>query len=264
MRRKILSLLNGMSLPIVGSQLRGFKLKVSPLLAFSLFWRNTEPENHYAYKILIRNNDVIFDIGANTGMHSYFFSKHFRNVRIFSFEPLPANFKYIEDMIRLNKLPNIQLVNCALGSHQGETYFNTSLNNSLGFITDKETAIKVKLESLDHFISSGSIKPDFIKIDVEGAESEVLEGFRNKINTVQPVLIIESHSPKNDKAISVFFQQNNYSIFRLSGISDCRNGKPFTCIKNLNSTWPDPEGVWGNIVAIPANRLNSIMQFVKE
>lgn len=254
MKKIIRSLLNGMVLPVLGSQLKGLKLRADPVLAFTLFWKNTEPEKHYAYKLFIKDNDVVFDIGANTGMHSYFFSRAFKKTKVYAFEPLPANADYIRDSIHLNKIDNIELINAAVGAKAGEIYFNAGSNNSQGFITDKETALMVKMESLDHFIETRQVSPDFIKIDVEGAESLVLEGFKNYIDKLLPVMIIESHTPDNDRAISTFFQQYPYVIYRLAAIKECLKGKPFIAIKNLNSIWPDPDGVWGNIVAIPKSR----------
>lgn len=264
MKKIILSLLNGRVLPVLGSQLKGLKLRINPLLAFTLFWKNTEPEKHFVYKLLIKDNDVIFDVGANTGMHSYFFSRSFKKAKVYAFEPLPANAGYIKDAISLNRITNIELVNAAVGAKTGEIYFNTASNNSQGFITEQESDLKVKLESLDNFIESRHVFPDFIKIDVEGAESQVLEGFKNSIEGVQPIMIIESHTPDNDRAISVFFQQQPYIIYRLAGIDECLKGKPFIPIKNLNATWPDIDGVWGNIVAIPESRKNDYIQFVKD
>lgn len=263
MKKIILSLLNGLVLPVLGSQLKGLKLRVNPVQAFTLFWKNTEPEKHYAYKIFIKDNDVVFDVGANTGMHSYFFSKHFKQTKVYAFEPLPANADYIKDAISLNNITNIELVNAAVGAKTGEIYFNTAANNSQGFITEQQSDLKVKLESLDNFIEARQVIPNFIKIDVEGAEAMVLEGFKNQIARMQPVMIIESHTPDNDRAISTFFQLQPYIIYRLANADECLKGKPFIPIKNLNAIWPDPDGVWGNIVAIPQSRKNDYIQFVK-
>ena len=262
MKKKILSLFNGLVIPVVGSQLKGLRLRFSSLLTASLFWRNTEPEKHLLYKLLIKENDVILDVGANIGLHSYFFSKWFKGVKIYSFEPLPENASYINDIVRLNRLSNIEVINCAIGSSTGHIYFNVSTSNYTGFISKQKTELEVELESLDHFIASRKICPNFIKIDVEGAEADVLDGFRGQIETVLPVLIIESHSPANDKAISEFFKRYNYAIYRLAGLNECKKGKLLVTIKNLESTWPDPEGVFGNIVAIPMNRKYEIKQFV--
>ena len=264
MKKIILSLLHGMILPVFGSQLRGLKLRVNPLLAFTLFWKNTEPEKHYAYKLFIKDKDVVFDVGANTGMHSYFFSRSFKETKVYAFEPLPVNADYIKDAISLNKIKNIELINAAVGAKPGEIYFNTAANNSQGFITEQQSDLKVKLQSLDNFIETRQVYPNFIKVDVEGAEALVLEGFKTHITQVQPVMIIESHTPDNDRAISVFFQQYPYVIYRLAGLDECLKGKPFIPIKNLNAIWPDPDGVWGNIVAIPESRKNNYIQFVKD
>lgn len=255
-------MMKGRVLPVIGSQLRGLYLKAGPLFSFSLFWRNAEPEKHYVYRLLVKENDVVFDVGANVGLHSYYFSKNYKSIQVFAFEPQPDNISFIKETISRNKLKNIELVDRALGAKEGEIYFDTASNNSQGFITETETGLKVKVDTLDHFITSRNLFPKLIKVDVEGAESQVLEGFRNSIEKILPILVIELHTPENDRAVSAFFQNYDYTIFRLNGMKECEQGKPFQKIKNLNATWPDPEGIWGNIIAVPASRLHEVNDYV--
>lgn len=262
MKNKFFSLFTGIILPAFGSQLKGLKLKVHPQLSMSLFWRNIEPAKHLLYRLVVKENDVIFDIGANTGLHSIFLAKLYSSVKIFAFEPLPANVKYIKDIKIINKLVNIEVIESAIGAHVGDVFFNTSTNNSMGHISEQKTGLKVKINTLDEFISFRKLNPNFIKIDVEGSEIDVLQGFSNLIETVFPIIVIESHNPENDLAISAFFKNYKYTIYRLADLKDCENGIYFKTIKNLNSSWPDLDGVWGNIVAIPKYRVGELMKYI--
>lgn len=81
---------------------------------------------------------------------------------------------------------------------------------------------------------------------------------------MQPVMSIETPTHDYNRAISTFFQQFPYVVYRLAGLDKCLKCKPFIAIKNLISIWPDTDGVRGNIVAIPESRKNEYMQFVKD
>jgi hypothetical protein len=81
LKKLLISVFNGMLLPVFSSQLKGMRLRVDPLMPGHLFWNNVEPQVHHVYDILIKNGNVIFDIGANGGLHSYYISRRFKNMR---------------------------------------------------------------------------------------------------------------------------------------------------------------------------------------
>ena len=230
--------------------------------SFSLFWKNCEPEKHYAYTKLIENENIVFDIGANVGLHSYFIARTFPHTKVIAFEPLPDNHAYIKSTIERNKIKNIELVESAMSSTVGTVFFNKSSNNSQGFITDEKTGLEVNVNTIDNFIITKKIKPDFIKIDVEGAEWKVLEGFRQSIAAILPIMIIELHNPENDRKVADFFKLLPYTMLRLGNPNECKIGKPFRTIKNLKAIWPDPDGVFGNIVLIPENKIENYKHLI--
>lgn len=146
-------------------------------------------------------NNLIFDIGANMGRKSFFFSKLSKNV--FAFEPGDRLYNYL---IRRFKNSNVEIVNSALGSSISVAqYYQLEDNqayNSLsekhlkttvyknGISTNAITGKKVDIITLEKCIEDyGS--PKYIKIDVEGYEEEVIKGLKRII----PIISFEANLP---------------------------------------------------------------------
>ena len=143
---------------------------------------------------LASHSDVAIDVGANIGFYSYFLSKIFRTVH--AFEPIENISTDLNDYTLINK--NISLHNYALSDTNESAlisvpilkdknvlnYGYASLKNKF----DKTKQIKIHKKTLDSFNIE---KIDFIKIDVEGHENEVLEGGINSIKKNMPLMLIE-------------------------------------------------------------------------
>lgn len=188
---------------------------------------------------------TIFDIGSHIGYHSFFFSKLVGNHgKVFAFEPNPFNAKRIQENIDKNSVKNIKLYNIALSSENSETDFLCTDNiesgtSSGGFIQDSDTLyektgyendggfdrIKVKMQKLDDLeeIKHKNLKVDVLKIDVEGAESLVLEGAKETIKKQRPIILIEIHSITNMYYLLNFINEINYSVTLLKRENDGRH-----------------------------------------
>ncbi len=142
-----------------------------------------------AKKMLITSDrPVIFDVGAHVGMTAKEYLKIFPKSKIYSFEPTPNTFNILNKNVL--KHENIRAFNLALSSTKGEASFfvnNSSLTNSLLEVSDNYavrdiglkmvTKVRVKTDTIDCFMSENKIpKIDLLKIDVQGAELEVLKG----------------------------------------------------------------------------------------
>jgi hypothetical protein len=76
--------------------------------------------------------------------------------------------------------------------------------------------IYVEGETLDHFVFQGENPvPDFLKIDVEGAEALVLQGATRLLAEVRPMMIIELHNPEAAGEVWQIMSSSGYSFFRL-------------------------------------------------
>ena len=251
LKKAFYGVFKGVSFPAFNSQLKGMKLIVDPLMPNFHFWRDIEIEGHLVYDNFIKDGNVIFDIGGNVGLHSSYFAKHFNNTRVVTFEPLPENAAYLRKLISLNKIANIQLIEKAVGTKTGTVYFDRDKNNHQGHISAEPSNLSVQVTTLDEFISTNNISPNFIKIDVEGFEADVLDGFKNKIGDSLPFLIIEIHSMEQSKRVGDFFRQLPYTMYRVVEKKDWSSSKPLLFIDNVSINNQQPEGMWGVVLAIP-------------
>lgn len=142
---------------------------------------------------------VFIDVGANIGQTSLNLSKKLGKIahKIYAFEPFPTTFEKLKTNISLNYFPSIEIFNIALGNKEDITEMEMScLTNSGGNkIAPKDSKIKNQLvqvhqKKLDDFNKLEN-PVQFIKIDVEGYEIEVLKGAEQIIKKYTPVMVIE-------------------------------------------------------------------------
>jgi FkbM family methyltransferase len=176
----------------------------------------------------------IFDIGANIGQTSFnMFRKQTEkglNPVIYAFEPYPRTFEKLKTNISLNKDAAVKAYNSGIGEKKGTLHMmQHSPSNSGGFrmTADKKNSVEVAVTTFDEFISEHEIPAvDFIKIDVEGFEVQVLKGALQSINRFKPVIIFE-YSLENILAqggdireVLNELQSMNYKIGSKEGIED--------------------------------------------
>lgn len=153
-----------------------------------------EPHMCALFKSLVRSDHTVYDVGSNIGCTTILFGNLARHVE--SFEPSPTTFKILERNVIASSLSNINVHNYGLGSvDESLTLTFSPFNRSGAFVSDLTQA------SAGHTVESIEIRrgdtfpidrdPDFIKIDVEGYEKNVIEGLRNVINRSQPIVVLE-------------------------------------------------------------------------
>ena len=156
-----------------------------------------EPDMVRLFSLLVGSDDVVFDVGANIGCTSILFSQ--LASKVYSFEPSPSTFQYLEMNVNHANAKNINMFNVGLGNGAGKFTLTFASNNRAGgFVSDKMQASSghqvedIIIEIGDDFISKNSIaKLDFIKIDVEGFELNVINGLRSTIMKFEPVVVLE-------------------------------------------------------------------------
>lgn len=150
--------------------------------------------------------DTVYDIGANVGLISLVLAGHrlATATRIHAFEPEPANFRQLSRNIELNALSDrVSPHRLALGEAEGEAELFVrggpgEGRHSLASSKGSTGSIRVPVMTLDSFARSAGDPPDFLKIDVEGAEGRVLAGMEALLPEARPrELFIEIH-PKGD------------------------------------------------------------------
>ncbi|MFQ3599368.1 MAG: FkbM family methyltransferase, partial [Chloroherpetonaceae bacterium] len=132
---------------------------------------------------------IYFDVGSNVGFYALNFAKQSgRNGKVYAFEPDPKTYQKLRKNIELNHFNEIiESFDTAVAEVSGEKIFYISSKESSAWGTTiqegKERAIEslsVKTISLDEFVSEKGIKEiNFMKVDVEGGEFELMQGAKN-------------------------------------------------------------------------------------
>jgi len=176
--------------------------------------------------------DAVIEIGANVGVFSIFFSQCFRHynkpgANIFVFEPSREAYLRLLKNIEINEASNIQAFNCAIGSEVDFLNFfepeghltNGSLSSHFAEIFSKSISTTKALVISGHLLEKlvESSENILLKIDVEGAEFEVLTSLEELIKNKKPTLLIEVLPDYQDKLNQLnFLFSENYSFFNIT------------------------------------------------
>jgi FkbM family methyltransferase len=138
---------------------------------------------------IITKESVVLDVGSYIGNHVIYFSKVIGAKKVIAFEPTLFSFNILEKNVEINTLKNVEINNLAVLSKSGFAKCNIRRENNPAKNQWHECNEKLtKSVSLSEFIKE---KVDFIKIDVEGMELEVLSGGKELIKKYSPYLMVE-------------------------------------------------------------------------
>lgn len=141
---------------------------------------------------------VSLDVGANVGHHTLIIAKH--SAQVHAFEPLPALRRHALDQVALNGMERIEIHPFGLGAETASIpyHFNSaSRNRGTGSFVASHDPRADSHENLDivrgddWFARAGVKGVDFVKIDVEGFEADVLAGLSGVLTKYQPVILVE-------------------------------------------------------------------------
>lgn len=143
-----------------------------------------------------RPGKALFDIGAHAGFYTLLGARLVGpEGRVFAFEPLPRNLKFLRRHLDANQARNVTVIDAAVGDVPGEARFNSSAADDEGGLSDSGELV-VKVVAIDDLVGRGDLPaPSVMKIDVEGAEELVLRGARRTIRDHRPVIMLATHSP---------------------------------------------------------------------
>jgi FkbM family methyltransferase len=167
-------------------RIRGLKALLRDQRAeFSVIWRHLRP------------GDIACDIGANKGSFIYWLSRWVRNGRVIAFEPQPDLARHLTDICRVIRLCNVKVEAKAVYSHSGDQDLflpeghqpGASLHHK-ALEAQSFTTLSVPVVSLDEYFDEND-KVTLLKIDVEGAELEVLKGAERILRQHAPLLVFE-------------------------------------------------------------------------
>ena len=177
-----------------------------------------EPGVQQAMRDVLKKGHVFYDIGANAGYFSLLGATLVGpEGHVYAFEPLPQNGERLKKTMEENQVRNYTLVMQAVNDASGTRalYLGDGNQRRASLLPWKgEARTFVDTITLDQFVRDDNW-PNLIKLDVEGAEIQVLQGGRRVLSDERaPIWIIEIHSEKNDRAAGELLDAHQYRMTR--------------------------------------------------
>lgn len=168
----------------------GFKMELDPAECVdSALWFTPSHYDRVEREFVLHgvSSGVFLDVGANVGFWSLFLAHHFRSSKILAVEANPRTLAILQTNISLNGFDNISAIGCGVGKEAGKfpLYLNSTGNrggDTLSEAVRGGESIDVPVQRLSDILLRKSIdKVEFMKIDIEGMESDVFNDLRENL-----------------------------------------------------------------------------------
>ena len=166
-----------------------------------------------------KNGDIVVDVGAHIGLYSIISSKCVGpKGKVVAIEADPNNFEMLSRNLGLNNLTNVKALNCiayCIEAQMALADYDTILSGKIQKYPSTEKTVDVQVNTLDNLLQRNGIKQvNWIKIDVEGAELDVLKGAHNTLSNSKDIsILIEIHGISHlYKPIMELLRSYNFKI----------------------------------------------------
>ena len=201
---------------------------------------------------LLAKDSIVADVGGNIGYYAMWLSRvAVPNGCVYCFEPSPDALPLLRHNLQVNRIENVQVIDSACGNYIGTTDFFLAPDHYASSLhvdwvgSERARRVAVPMITLDTFFSPERMRqpPVFIKFDIEGGGTYALPGCQRIFREARPFVLIESHTPDEDRAISCVLDRCSYRAYRL-------NNRKW--VEKPQAVHPDEAGVWGTLLLVPA------------
>lgn len=192
-------------------------------------FRSYEPLLRHGDDVLLRRllagvdaGDVVYDVGANTGVYALAVAAEHPDARVVAFEPDPGVRSQLEANVRVNGFDRVAVRGEGVGDETGVRPFHRSTYDELGsFRRDRAAAwearvrdtVDVRVVALDDLVAEGACPPpDHLKVDVEGGGGAVVAGARGVLESARPRVYFEPHDDREREAVASVLSALDYEI----------------------------------------------------
>ena len=212
LRLPFLFIPNNVVIPILTGPLQGKKWIVGSHNDSA--WLGTYERNQsLTFAEKCKGCKVLWDLGAHAGYYTLLFKTINKESKVYSFEPVESNFQFFQKHVSLNNLHGIKLFRKAVSSKEGILKF--AKGNSVGGKLSESGDMEVSVVRLSTLLKKNSIEiPDIIKMDIEGAEFEVLEDIERDLLSInsKPIIFLSTHGEEVRDKCLYLLQSVGYKI----------------------------------------------------
>src|ERR1700693_1564929 len=162
----------------------------------------------------VQPDSVFWDVGAHVGFYSLLASGLVASGQVFAFEPVPRNLSYLREHLALNRVTNVEVLPMAVSDKNGASSFEVEETGFMGHLSGVGS-MTVSTATLDSLVEEGKVlPPDYVKMDIEGAELLALRGASRTFQRFRPVLFLATHGREVETECRGLLESWGY---------DCRN-----------------------------------------
>ncbi|MGH7900112.1 MAG: FkbM family methyltransferase [Thermodesulfobacteriota bacterium] len=212
---------------------------------------------------------ICFDIGANQGFYTVLLSRQVSlQGKVFAFEPVTSEFRKLKRNIQINRCSSVTVLErMGVSSHEGVADMfvcldghgsRSSMRQPPEEVKARTKVQKVSMTTLDSYVRKNNIsRIDFIKIDVEGSEIDVLGGGQNVLGALHPVILIEMADVVTQqfgyRAVEVyrFLEDRKFVLFEVTPTGLLKPARP-------KDTYRE------NLIAVPNRKVDMISHLAEE
>jgi len=212
------TLLPRIAYPVVCGPLCGARFILGSLAGacggVSVYFAKVEPEQTETFFRVVKKGHVVFDIGANVGYYTVLSARLAGpQGRVIAMEPAVRNLAYLYRHVMLNKLTNVTIIPAACSHAVALASFSKGPNCATGHLGAKNDrqGDPVPTVSVDDVAQQLGLLPDIVKIDVEGAEMDVLQGMRNTLKKTKPAIFLSVHSDELRETCLAYLKTFGYT-----------------------------------------------------
>ncbi|MFD9702547.1 FkbM family methyltransferase [Lentzea sp. NPDC059081] len=224
-------LLPATSLPAVTAELApGVSIELDPggaMARASLIAAGYEHREAEVLAGATRPGGVFVDVGANIGWFSLLLGLHRPDAEVWAFEPLPVTSRRLADNVRRARCPNVRVIRAAAGRAAGsagfvltdDDAFAHQVSRSEGSPGRSPAVHTCEVTTVDErWHEAGRPRVDAMKVDVEGAETEVLAGADEVLHRDRPLLMVETPTAESVLAVREALAPQGYRPLRVPGV----------------------------------------------
>lgn len=206
--------MNRLSLPITRGHLRGtsWSLGSRGKMLRVLLGTYDRAQTELFARVL-RPGMVVFDVGAHAGYFTLLATRLTSpGGRVVAFEPDPRNLASLGANVRLNSLADVVVVGKAVADAVGRRGFRSGTGSGTGRLSDSDHESTVETTTLDAYGLDSGLAPAAIKIDVEGAELEVLAGAERTLTSHHPLIFLSTHGAELHRRCCEWLTARDYTL----------------------------------------------------
>jgi FkbM family methyltransferase len=204
--------------PLLVGPIRGYWWQVaSGGKLVRLLMGSYEREQSSLFLRHIRPGQQVLDIGAAAGYYTLLAARLVGPAgSVVAFEPHPNNLRYLRGHVRQNRLKQVRVLDLAIADQHGTAHFGGGSGTGTSRLQE-QGEFEVAVRRLDDLAEEHGLAPQHIKIDVEGAELEVLRGGEQLIRKHRPTIFLSTHGPEVHAACCGLLEKWGYRLAPIVG-----------------------------------------------